>query len=314
MSRPGRRLAWPWHGVSATLVPAAALGASVFAATQAGLPPQPRAVAARRIVSLVPAVTEMLFDIGAGSQVVGVSSFDDFPPEAAARARVGALLDPDLERILSLRPDLVVTYATQDELRGQLARAGIATFDYRHGGLADIPATIRTLGARTGRPAAAERLAGTLEGRLAAVQAAVRGRRRPATLLVFGRDPFTLRNIYASGAVGFLHDVLVAAGGDNVFADVGREAIQATTETILARAPEVIVELRYGRPMSEADLARERDVWNALPSLPAVRNRRVSLLVGDEFVVPGPRIAGAAERLARAIHPAAFQEAPRGER
>jgi iron complex transport system substrate-binding protein len=252
----------------------------------------------------------MLFEIGAASQVVGVSSFDDFPPEAATRTRVGALLDPDIERILSLRPDLVVTYATQDEVRGQLARAGIATFDYRHGGLADIPATIRSLGARTGRQDAAERLASSLEGRLASVQAAVRGRRRPTTLVVFGRDALALRNIHASGGVGFLHDLLLAAGGSNVFADVGREAIQATTETILARAPEVIVELRYGKPLSAGDRERERDVWNALSSLPAVRDRRVYLLVGDEFVVPGPRIGGAAERLARAIHPEAFATAP----
>ena len=94
-------------------------------APRAQAPPQ-------RIVSLVPAVTEMLFAIGAGPRVVGVSSFDKYPPEVSTRARVGALVDPDLERILSLRPDLVVVYATQDEFRAQLERARIPAFVYQH--------------------------------------------------------------------------------------------------------------------------------------------------------------------------------------
>ena len=76
--------------------------------------------------------------VGAGSQVAGVSSYDDFPPEAKALPRVGALLDPDVERILSLRPDLVITYGSQTDLEKQLARAGIRIFSYRHGGIATI--------------------------------------------------------------------------------------------------------------------------------------------------------------------------------
>ena len=103
-----------------------------------------------RIVSLVPAVTEMLFAIGAGPQVIAISSYDQDPPEVQRLPRVGALLDPDVERILSLRPDLVVTYGSQTDLKQQLDRASIPIFDYRHAGLADITATIRRLGAATG--------------------------------------------------------------------------------------------------------------------------------------------------------------------
>ena len=103
-----------------------------------------------RVVSLVPAVTEMLFAIGAGPQVVGVSSFDKTPAEVATRPRVGALLDPDLERILSLKPDLVVTYGSQEALHEQLARARIDTFTYRHGGIGDTLDTMEAIGARTG--------------------------------------------------------------------------------------------------------------------------------------------------------------------
>jgi iron complex transport system substrate-binding protein len=276
-----------------------ALCASAVApqALQAGPP--------RRIVSLVPAVTEMLFAMGAGDRVIGVSSFDRHPPEVARRTKVGGLIDPDLERILSLRPDLVVVYASQEELRQQMRRAAIPTFDYRHAGLADVTATIRVLGRRAGA-AAADELATSIERRIAAVSKAVEGRPRPNTALVFGRQPLSLRNVYVSGGVGFLHDLLAAAGADNAFADVARESLQASTETLLARAPQLIVELHYARPTTADELARERRVWDALPGVPAVRSGRIIQLVGDEFVVPGPRVAEACERLARAIHPEAF--------
>lgn len=276
------------------LVPllSAALALAVHA--QAPQPPE-------RIVSLVPAVTEMLFAIGAGDQVVGVSSFDKYPDEVRTRTRVGALVDPDVERILSLRPDLVVHYATQDDLRAQLSRAGIPSHVYRHDGLADIPAAMRTLGTATGHSATADRAAADFERRVAAVRARVAGRPRPRTLLVFGREPSSLRNLYASGGTGFLHDVLVAAGGDNVFADVARESVQASTELVLARAPSVIVELRTSELVGSGD--HGTGPWRRLASVPAVRDGRVHSLSGDYLVVPGPRLAGAVEALARVLHP-----------
>ena len=120
---------------------------------------------ATRIVSLVPALTEMLFAIGAGRQVIAISSYDRYPPEAQGLPRVGALLDPDTERIFSLRPDLVITYGSQLDLQTQLQRTGIPIFEYHHAGLTDVTATIRRLGAVTGRTADAERVAGSKIGR-----------------------------------------------------------------------------------------------------------------------------------------------------
>jgi iron complex transport system substrate-binding protein len=263
--------------------------------------PDRAAAEPQRIVSLVPAVTEMLFAIGAGPRVVGVSSFDRHPPEVARRPRVGALIDPDVERILGLEPDLVVVYATQDTLRAQLARAGIDLFAYRHGGLADVAATIRALGARVGAAAAADRVAGDIERAIDRVRARVAGRPRPPTLLVFGREPGSLRNVYASGGRGFLHDMLEAAGGQNVLADMPRESVRATTELVLARQPEVILEIRAaGTGPDPGEDARR--AWRALPAVPAVRNGRVIALTGDDLVVPGPRVAAGIQRLAEALH------------
>src|SRR5205814_9439610 len=117
----------------------AVLVACVLAAGRAqAAPPQ-------RIVSLIPSVTEMLFAIGEGKRVVGVSSYDEYPPEVKGLPRVGGLLDPNVERLLSLKPDLVVLYQTQNELKQRLDRAGIPYYSYEHRALADITVTLRAI-------------------------------------------------------------------------------------------------------------------------------------------------------------------------
>jgi iron complex transport system substrate-binding protein len=267
--------------------------------------PQPKS--AGRIVSLVPNVTEMLFAIGAGAQVVGVSTYDDFPPETKSLPRVGALLDPDTERILSLRPDLVIVYGSQTELEGQFARAGIQVFAYRHSGVDNVLQTIRDVGRLTGRVAEGDRVARNLRSQLDSTRARVRGRPRPRTMLVIGRDAAALRGIYVSGGVGFLHELLDIAGGDDVFGDIKREAVQPSNETMLVRAPAVIIELHPGDPPPAETVQNERAVWKLLASVPAVRNGRVHLLYGGYLVAAGPRLARAADALARVLHPEAFK-------
>jgi iron complex transport system substrate-binding protein len=281
--------------------------AVVLAACAPGAAPsareRPSAGPPQRIVSIVPAVTEMLFAIGAGPNVVAVSSFDTSPPEVKGLTRVGGLLDPDIERILQLRPDLVVVYGSTPEVREKLERAGIATFPYVMGGLDNLMGTIRTLGRAVGRAQEAEKVAAGLEARFDAIRARVAGRKRPRTLLVFGREPGALRAIDASGGQGFLADIVSLAGGENVLAGEKREAVRIGTEAILAAGPEIVIDLHYGRTLSAEQIDRERAAWQTLPALPAVRDGRVALLVGDEFVVPGPRLADAAEAIADVLHP-----------
>ncbi len=277
---------------------AAALVARAPLSAQRGTASTPQ-----RIISLVPATTEMLFDMGAGGRLVGVGSYDRFPPEVEKLPRLGGLLDPNTEQLIALRPDLVIVYETQVELRRQLERARIPMWGFSVKGLADVTATVRSLGARIGMGPQAEASAARIEARLRAVQARVAGRPRPRTLLLFGRESGSLRGINASGGYGFLHDLLELAGGTDVLADMKQAAVAMSSEMVLARAPEVIVELHYGEPWPDARLAAERRVWNGLPSLPAVRTGRIALLAGDELVVPGPRVTLTAERLAAFLHP-----------
>jgi len=258
----------------------------------------------QRIISIIPSTTEMLFAMGAGARVIGVGNFDRYPPEALTRAKVGGLIDPDVERIIALKPDLVVVYATQDDLRTQLERARIPMFLYQHAGLLDITTTIRQLGARIGSTKESAALADRIESEIADIRKRVAGRPRPRTLVVFGRDAETLRGIYASGAVGFLHDMLDAAGGANVFIDVKRQSIQTTSELAVARAPEVIIEIGVDTASASG---RNLHAWESLPSIPAVRNKRIYQLRGDAMMNPGPRIAESVRRMAEALHPDAFK-------
>ena len=243
--------------------------------------------------------------MGAGDRLVAVGTYDRFPPEANRLPRVGALLDPNVERILSLRPDLVILYGTQTDLRQQLDRAHVPYYPYVHRGLPDITQTIRSLGARVGVEAAGNALAERIERQLAGIRSRTGISARPKTLLVFGREPGTLRNIDASGGVGFLHDMVDTAGGANVLADVKQQSVMMSTELVLARAPDVIIELRYARgdTMAPTDLR----AWDALPAVPAVRKHQIFMLQGEEFVVPGPRVVAATERLAKTLHPELFK-------
>jgi cobalamin transport system substrate-binding protein len=260
-----------------------------------------------RIVSLIPAVTEMIYAMGDGARVAAVSNYDHFPAEVARLPRVGGLLDPSVERILAIKPDLVIVYATQKELIERLDRAGIPYFSYQHKALPDIMTTVRAIGSRIGSSSQADSVASGMERSLGEIRAKAANLPRPATLLVFERDPASLRNVFASGGYGFLHDMLEIAGGRNVFADVKKQAVQASTEMLIASKPDVIIELLYGDSLKNANIATELRAWDTLASVPAVRAHRVLALTGDEFVVPGPRVVDATRKLARAIHPDVFR-------
>lgn len=257
----------------------------------------------KRIISLVPAVTEMLYAIGAGSQVVGVSSFDHFPAQVESLPRVGGLLDPDFERIVRLAPDLVIVYGTQTDLTAKLDRARIPMFSYVHSGLADVTSTIRQLGDRVGHASGAKAEATRIEQGLDAIRKSVAGQPRYRTLLIFGREAGSLRSVYASAGVGFLHDLLDVAGGEDIFGDVKRQSIQISAEQILARAPDAVVELH--QDLRAEQLAAERQVWNRLPSVPAVKANRIYLLTSELLTIPGPRVVEAARMIADALHPRA---------
>ena len=262
-----------------------------------------------RIISLVPATTGDAVRDGRRRPASPASATTiAFRPRSSGCRKVGGLLDPERRaRSSSLKPDLVIVYDTQADLKRQLERAQDPDVSATsHRGLADITADdarARRARRREGRaPTPRPRASSSSSRRSAPASPGGRGRRR---CWCSGASRARCGTVNASGGYGFLHDVLELAGGADVLGDLNKQSVDMSTEMILTRAPEVILELHYGDSLKPRTFDAERRVWNALPSVPAVKNKRVYLLDGDEFVVPGPRIVLAAERFARTLHPAA---------
>jgi iron complex transport system substrate-binding protein len=254
----------------------------------------------RRIVSLVPSATELLYALGGDDRLVGVTDYCDFPPAARAKPSVGGMLAPSLETIVALRPDLVI--ATEDGNRHEtfveLQQLGIAVYAVHASRLADLRDLATRLGTLTARQGAVTALMAGLEARIAAVVQAVRPFPRPRVLYVLWPEP-----LIVPGRDALLTELIGLAGGLSVTADEPRDYPRFSLEAAVARAPEVILLARHGAAIASVD----RSKWDRLTSLPAVRSGRIFTVDGDLLHRYGPRVVAGLEHLARAIHPEAFR-------
>jgi iron complex transport system substrate-binding protein len=252
-----------------------------------------------RIVSLGPATTEGLFAIGAGDRVVARSRYCDWPPEATRLPAVGGI-EPDVEAILELHPDLVVGPSGQWSARfaETMHGHGIATwFPDEVRSLADVDALIAGLGARTGHAAEARAVSAGIAARAAAVERAVAGEPTPRVLFVVGISP-----VVAAGPGTFAADVLRRAGAVNAVTDGGAWPALGF-ERIAEIDPDVIVDGSLGdEGHGPTRITVQSPGWSGLR---AVREGHVVPLADQRALRPGPRIAEGLAVLARGLHPAA---------
>ncbi len=255
----------------------------------------PAAAPARRVVSLVPSATETLFALGAGDRVVGVSTYDDWPPEVRALPRVGGMVNPSFEAIVALRPDAVVGVQGPLDV-GMLERLqamGVRVFFPRVESVAEVLASIDAFAALVGRRDAARTLRASIERDLARARAAVAGRPRPRVLAVFGERPLSV-----AGPGSWVDEILTMAGGENVVRAGGRYP-NISVEQVIALAPEVILDMTWhdgDEPALAASLARYTTV-------PAVRDGRVVRAADPMLLRQGPRLGAAVLRIAKVLHP-----------
>jgi ABC-type Fe3+-hydroxamate transport system substrate-binding protein len=238
-----------------------------------------------RIVSLIPATTELLFAIGAGGAVVGRTEWCDYPPAAAAVPNLGDGIAPNVEAILATRPDLVLLYnsAQNAAVAARLRGLGIATLRLNTDQLADVDRIGRLLGRITEHAAAADSMAAVFDSALAGATAAPAGTRPKVLLLVWEQPPMTI------GRGSFLDDLVRRAGGVNLFEDVSSSAGTVSIEAVAVRDPDLILTTTDG-PVAFAT----RPEWQVVR---AVRERRVQPVVGSELNRPSPRAAAAIREL-----------------
>jgi iron complex transport system substrate-binding protein len=264
--------------------------------------PETLARSPSRILSLAPSVTEILFALGLGSRVVGVDSFSDFPPEARTLPRLGGLLDPDLEAMLRLRPDLVILLDSQAEVARSLEAAGVAALAVPHEDLADVERAVRAIGSRVGRAGRAGALADGIRvalerGRVQALEGS-----RPRVLFVVAREPGQVASLTAAGGRTYLDELIKLAGGRNVLRDSPVRYPQLSAESTLRLQPDVVLEWSPAPETATPDELERGDrrliaEWTPLAGLPAVAAQRVHVLHEDFWLRPGPRVVEALARL-----------------
>ncbi len=256
--------------------------------------------APKRIVSLAPSHTETLFALGLGDEVVGVTEFCDYPPEALEKPKIGGFSKVDLEKVVGLNPDLILATSIHSELVvPALAERGLKVIVLNPEDIDAVLTKISLVGQVTGQAEAARELVADLEERIAAVEDRVKGlATRPRVFWELSPD------LYTAGPGSFIDDIITRAGGANVAAEAQSQWPQLGLEALVLADPEIVIlgDHPYG---AAAEEVKNRPGW---ADITAVRQGRIVEVEDDDLISqPGPRIAEALEFVAQAIHPEAFK-------
>lgn len=245
---------------------------------------------ARRIVSLIPATTELLFALGAGDRLVGRTTWCDYPPAVAAVPDLGNGMDPNVEAIAAAGPDLVLLYRSgaNRPAAERLGALGIPVLELATDRLDDLTRITRLLGRAVGRAAAADSLVANLEREVAASTAAPAD--RPSVFLIVWDRP-----IMTLGRGSFLSEIVARAGARNIFDDIAASSATVSIEAVAARDPDYVLVSGDAEP----EWAGRRE-WQVVR---AVRERRFLRVSGSEYNRPSPRMPAAIRRLAASLAP-----------
>jgi iron complex transport system substrate-binding protein len=251
-------------------------------------------------VSLAPSITELLFALGAGDRVVGVTDWCRHPAAVRDLPRVGGHVNPNLEAVVALRPDLVVVEAANAAVGDRLSRLGVGTCVVEHRHVAGILASVRLVGEACGDTASAAALHADLSRRLAQLAARRAGKPRPRVMIVVGREVKSgrLEDLYLAGGGTFLGELLELAGGENVVAGAAVSYPMISTEGLLRLAPDVVIDLAPECADDPGRWAELERAWRARTDLPAAGSARVHVVTDDAPLIPGPRFVETLEWLA----------------
>lgn len=249
----------------------------------------------QRIISLAPSITEILFALKLADQVIGVTSYCDFPNEAKAKEKVGDTIKPNLERLIALKPDLILisTASQLEKITSQLDQLGIPVFVTNPKSVTEVVVSIRKIGELTGATQQAEALASEMQTRIAAVQRQVTNQVAPRILYILQLSP-----LITAGKNTFINDLIKQAGGHSISGEETADYPQFSRETALARAPDVIIV-----PASHGtELVNIEAVQQFFATTPAIKNNRLVRINPDLIDRPGPRIVEGLEVLHAGIH------------
>ena len=261
-----------------------------------------RAAPPRRIVSLVPSVTETIFALGGEARLVGRTDWCDSPEAAKDKPSVGGMINPSIETIVKLKPDLVVATdeGNREETVVQLRRMGIPVYLVHAHRVAEMLDMVKRLGDLLERPESVGPLVTSIQARIDDIRRRVDARRTPSVLYVLGPEP-----LIVPGRASHITELIELAGGRSITAGLGESYVRLSLEAAVARAPEVIILADHSNAGTAAG-RQSPEKWQRLASVPAIRAGRLHSIDLSILHRYGPRVPEGLELLARMIHPEAF--------
>jgi len=264
--------------------------------------------APQRIVSTAPSITELLYALGLGDRIVGVDRFSRYPPEVLRKQKIGDYANPNLEVIASLRPDVVMIPTNPVKLAERLGTLRLKVLEIDQEGIAKLYESFRIVGQATGTVEQAVKLTSSVQRQLEAIRTRAAPLKRTRMMFVVGRTPNRLDGLIVVGQASYLNEIIALAGGENVFRDAVASYPEVSLEEVLARNPDVIVDMGDMADTVGVKEAHKREVTSLLArltSVAAVRQHRVYAVASDVYVVPGPRVVEAAKAFFAMLHPEA---------
>jgi iron complex transport system substrate-binding protein len=266
----------------------------------------PQSNSCNRIVSLAPNITEILFELGLGEKIVGTSEFSNYPPASKQIPRVGALMNPNFEAIVALKPDLVILVDEMADYKSRFESLGISTLIVKHDSLDEILDSINIIGNRCGKTTEAEKIVGGLKNKISQIQTAAKKQTPPRVLISLGRDysqdPCSKpTNITIAGNDGFYSQMVEYAGGQNVYS--GKIPYPVISwESVITMNPQIIIDIGpvETKPIDAEIMTRQ---WKNFEQIDAAKNNAVYIFTEDYTAIPGPRFILTLEKIARIINP-----------
>jgi iron complex transport system substrate-binding protein len=250
-----------------------------------------------RIVSLAPGITETLYALNLGDRIVGVTSFCNWPVEARQKPRVGGFVNPSIETIVSLRPDLIIATADgnrQDTVR-QLEKIGLTVYVINPTNIDGILTGIRHLGEITSTERTASELVRKLQKRLNNVTSQTRGEIKPRVFFQIGFDP-----VVTVGSGTLIHETIELAGGINIAGEARARYPRYSAEGIIGARPDMVL---FAPMASDKEFTAAKNFWRHFPDIPAVKNNKIYPIDTDLIGRASPRIIDAIEKMALIFHP-----------
>ena len=252
-----------------------------------------------RIISLSPNLTEIIFSLGLEHNIVGVTDYCKYPPEAAQKPHVGGVLNPNYEVMLSLRPTLVFGLPSHEAMRGRFKAIGAELIIVRNETIQDVLDSLVAIGSATGKEHKSQVMVEGINTKINKHRGL--GASSLKVLIIVGRTPGALQQIYAVGKGTFLDELVSIAGGVNVLEEsLGNYPI-ISKETIIAANPDVIIDASFGTVLTEEVIQKEKAVWEGLGSITAVKEKRIFIINDPHLTIPGVHIPEQIEYLAQII-------------